>query len=219
LPLHFAVVIQNLGTFASGASMTLLVSLIAIAIGMCGGITLSFILLSKRTVPRRIARVYVSFFRGTPLLAQLLLAYYFLPGLIGVDLPPLAAAIGALALNTTAFQAEIYRGGILAIAHGQIEAARILGITTWQARRRILIPQVMRLVLPSLINETISIVKNSSLISVIAVTELLRVSQGLVAVTFRPTEIYIAAAVIYLVMNLVLAQLGRWSERRLSRHV
>lgn len=219
MPLHFAVVTQNLGTFASGASMTLLVSLIAIAIGMCGGITLSFILLSKRTLPRRIARVYVSFFRGTPLLAQLLLAYYFLPGLIGVDLPPLAAAIGALALNTTAFQAEIYRGGILAIAHGQIEAARILGITTWQARRRILIPQVMRLVLPSLINETISIVKNSSLISVIAVTELLRVSQGLVAVTFRPTEIYIAAAAIYLVMNLILAQLGRWSERRLSRHV
>lgn len=219
MPLHFSVVTQNLGTFASGASMTLLVSLIAIAIGMCGGITLSFILLSKRTVPRRIARIYVSFFRGTPLLAQLLLAYYFLPGLIDVDLPPLVAAIGALALNTTAFQAEIYRGGILAIAHGQIEAARILGITTWQARRRILIPQVMRLVLPSLINETISIVKNSSLVSVIAVTELLRVSQGLVAVTFRPTEIYIAAAAIYLAMNLVLAQLGRWSERHLSRHV
>jgi polar amino acid transport system permease protein len=219
LPLHFDVIARNLGTFASGAWMTLLISLVSIAIGMCGGIILGFILLSKRTVPRRIARIYVSFFRGTPLLAQLLLAYYFLPGLIGIDLPPLAAAIGALALNTTAFQAEIYRGGLLAIARGQLEAARILGLTVWQARRRILIPQVMRLVLPSLINETISIVKNSSLVSVIAVTELLRVSQGLVAATFRPTEIYLAAAAIYLVMNLVLAQLGRISERRLSRHV
>jgi polar amino acid transport system permease protein len=219
LPLNFAVVAQNLDTFARGAWMTLTVSLIAIAIGMCAGLALSFTLLSKRRLASRIARVYVSFFRGTPLLAQLLLAYYFLPGLIGVDLPPLVAAVGALALNTTAFQAEIYRGGLLAIAPGQLEAARILGISVWQARRRILVPQVMRLVLPSLINETISIVKNSSLVSVIAVTELLRVSQGLVAVTFRPTEIYITAAATYLVMNLALAQLGRLSERRLSRHV
>jgi polar amino acid transport system permease protein len=129
------------------------------------------------------------------------------------------AAIGALALNTTAFQAEIYRGGLLAIPPGQFEGARILGITVWQARRRVLIPQMMRLVLPSLLNETISIVKNSSLVSVIAVTELLRVSQGLVAVSFRPTEIYLAAAAIYLTINLVLAQLGRISERHLSRHV
>ncbi len=199
--------------------MTLFVSLVSIVIGMGGGIALSFILLSKHDVPRHIGRAYVSFFRGTPLLGQLLLAYYFLPGLIGIDLPPLVAAIGALALNTMAFQAEIYRGGLLAIAPGQFEAARILGISVWQARRRILIPQMMRLVLPSLINEAISIVKNSSLVSVIAVTELLRVSQGLVAVTFRPTEIYLAAAGIYLLMNLLLAQLGRISEQRLSRHV
>ena len=219
MPLHFAVVAQNLDSFARGAWMTVLVSLIAIAIGMCGGITLSFILLSKRSLASRIARIYVSFFRGTPLLAQLLLAYSFPPGLIGIDLPPLVAAIGALALNTTAFQAEIYRGGLLAVAPGQIEAARILGITVWQARRRIVIPQMMRIVLPSLVNETISIVKNSSLVSVIAVTELLRVSQGLVAVTFRPAEIYIAAAAIYLAVNLALAQLGRLSERRLSRHL
>ncbi len=219
MPLHFEVVVRNLGALASGARMTLLVSLVSIALGMGGGIALSFVLLSKRVVPRRIGRAYVSFFRGTPLLGQLLLAYYVLPGIIGVDLPPLAAAIGALALNTTAFQAEIYRGGLLAIAPGQFEAARILGITVWQARRRVLIPQMMRLVLPSLLNETISIVKNSSLVSVIAVTELLRVSQGLVAVTFRPAEIYLAAAAIYLLMNLVLAQLGRISERRLSRHI
>jgi polar amino acid transport system permease protein len=219
LHLNFDAVVGNVDALARGAWMTLLVSLLSIAIGMCGGLTLSFILLSKRAIPRQIGRTYISFFRGTPLLGQLLLAYYFLPGIIGVDLPPLAAAIGALALNTTAFQAEIYRGGLLAIAPGQFEAARILGITVWQARRRILIPQMMRLVLPSLLNETISIVKSSSLVSVIAVTELLRVSQGLVAVTFRPTEIYLAAAAVYLLINLMLAQLGRISERHLSRHV
>lgn len=217
--MNFDAVVGNVDVLVRGAWMTLFVSLVSIAIGICAGLALSFILLSKRAIPRRFGRVYVSFFRGTPLLGQLLLAYFFLPQLIGVDLPPLVAAIGALALNTTAFQAEIYRGGLLAIAPGQFEAARILGITVWQARRRILIPQMMRLVLPSLLNETITIVKNSSLVSVIAVTELLRVSQGLVAVTFRPTEIYLAAAAIYLSMNLALAQLGRISERRLSRHV
>jgi polar amino acid transport system permease protein len=219
LSLNFDAIVGNLGPLAHGAWMTLTVSLVAIVIGMCGGLTLSFILLSKRAIPRRIGRVYISFFRGTPLLGQLLLAYFFLPGIIGVDLPPLVAAVGTLALNTTAFQAEIYRGGLLAISPGQFEAARILGITVWQARRRILIPQMMRLVLPSLVNETISIVKNSSLVSVIAVTELLRVSQGLVALTFRPTEIYLTAAAIYLSINLMLAQVGRLSERHLSKHL
>ena len=122
-------------------------------------------------------------------------------------------------MNTTAFQAEIYRGGFLTLPPGQFEAARILGITPWQARRRVLIPQMMRLVLPSLTNETISILKSSSLVSVVAVTELMRVSQEIVAVDFRPMEIYLAAALIYFVMNHVLAGLGRVLEYRLGRYL
>jgi polar amino acid transport system permease protein len=162
---------------------------------------------------------YISFFRGTPLLVQLLLAFYLLPVLLHIDVPPIAAAIGALAMNTTAFQAEIYRGGLLALPAGQFEAARILGIGPWQARRKILIPQMLRLVLPSLTNETISIVKASSLVSVVAVTELMRVSEEIVAVDFRPIEIYLAAALIYFVINYVLAGLSSMLERHLQRYI
>ena len=213
------VILANLRPLLAGAWMTLFVSFLAIGIGIVGGLALCFALLSKRRVLRAAARAYVSFFRGTPLLGQLLMAYYFLPPLIGLDLPPLVAAIGALALNTSAFQAEIYRGAALALPAGQIEAARVLGISTWQTRRTIVIPQMMRLALPSLINETISILKNSSLISVIAVTDLIRVSQQIVAVSFRPTEIYVAAAFLYLGMTLMLAAAGRTAERRLGKHV
>ena len=168
---------------------------------------------------RAVGTGYISFFRGTPLLVQLLLAFYLLPVLLHIDVPPIAAAIGALAMNTTAFQAEIYRGGLLALPAGQFEAARILGIGPWQARRKILIPQMLRLVLPSLTNETISIVKASSLVSVVAVTELMRVSEEIVAVDFRPIEIYLAAALIYFVINYVLAGLSSMLERHLRRYV
>jgi polar amino acid transport system permease protein len=213
------IIFANLRPLLAGAWMTLFVSFLAIGIGIAGGLALCFALLSKHRVLRIAARAYVSFFRGTPLLGQLLMAYYFLPPLIGLDLPPLVAAIGALALNTTAFQAEIYRGAALALPGGQIEAARVLGISTWQTKRTIVIPQMMRLALPSLANETISILKNSSLISVIAVTDLIRVSQQIVAVSFRPTEIYLAAALLYLGMTLMLAAAGRTAERRLGKHV
>ena len=122
-------------------------------------------------------------------------------------------------MNTTAFKAEIYRGGFLAIPQGQFEAARVLGISPWQARRVILIPQMMRLVLPSLTNETISILKGSSLVSVVAVTELMRVSEQVVAVDFRAIEAYLAAAVIYFGMNYLLAWSGKLLEWRLGRYV
>ena len=151
------------------------------------GLWLSFGLISRNPAIRRASAAYRSFWRGTPILVQLLIVFYLLPA-IGVDVPPIAAAIIALTMNTAAFQAEIFRGGLLSIPKGQIEAARMLGIGILSIRVRILIPQMMRLVLPALVNETISILKNSSLISVIAVTELMRTSQQVVSVTYRPLE-------------------------------
>ncbi len=130
---------------------------------------------------------------------------------------PILVAILALTLNTVAFQAEIFRGGLLAIPPGQLEAARMVGIRKWAARQHILVPQILRLVIPSLVNETISILKNSSLVSVIAVTELMRVSQQIVATTYRSFEIYIAAAIIYIVINFLLSLVGRMAEQRLAR--
>jgi polar amino acid transport system permease protein len=210
-----ALIQANLPMMLWGAWVTVLVSGVAIVLGMPLGLFLCFCLTSTRPWLRYISRVYQSAWRGTPILVQLLIIYYLLP-LIGINVPPIIAAIVALTLNTMAFQAEIFRGGLLAIPAGQMEAARMVGIRKWSARYHIIIPQIFRLVIPSLVNETISILKNSSLISVIAVTELMRVSQQIVAATYRPFEIYITAAVIYIVINSLLSLIGRAAEQRLA---
>ncbi len=212
----FALIQNNLPMMLWGAGMTILVSGVAIILGMPLGLLLCFGVTSSRTWVRRLSRIYQSVWRGTPILVQLLIIYYLLP-LIGINVAPILAAILALTLNTVAFQAEIFRGGLLAIPPGQLEAARMVGIRKWAARQHILVPQILRLVIPSLVNETISILKNSSLVSVIAVTELMRVSQQIVATTYRPFEIYIAAAIIYIVINFLLSLVGRMAEQRLAR--
>ena len=199
--------------FLVGASMTAGISAVSIAAGMILGLWLSFGLISRNRLIRRASVVYRSVWRGTPILVQLLIVFYLLPT-IGLDVPSIAAALIALTMNTAAFQAEIFRGGLLSIPSGQAEAARMLGIGILAVKVRILIPQMMRLVLPALINETISILKNSSLISVIAVTELMRTGQHVVSVTYRPLEVYMIVAALYLAMNLVLARAGAYFEGR-----
>jgi polar amino acid transport system permease protein len=218
MSLNFTGILSNLKPLLWGTSMTLIVSSSAIAIGVLGGLALCFAIVSKSPVARALGGAYISSFRGTPMLVQLLLAYYLLPPVLHINVPPLVAAIGAISMNTSAFQAEIYRGGLMAIAPGQLEAARILGISRLQAQRVILIPQMMRLVLPSLTNEAISILKASSLVSVIAVTDLMRVSEDIVAVDFRTTETYVSVALIYLLLNTIIARLGRILEIRLGHY-
>ena len=217
--LDFTEVLPYAWPLLIGAGMTLVVSGAAIVLGMAGGLLLRIGALTGHPVMRRLIAAYISFFRGTPLLVQLLISFYFLPALLGINVPPLVSAVGTLALNTSAFQAEIYRGGFLTLPHGQFEAARMLGIGVWQTRRRILIPQVMRLVLPPLTNEATSILKSSSLVSVVAVTELMRVSEQAVSITFRATEFYVTAALIYLVLTSLLAWIGKRFELQLARSV
>ncbi|MDE0032357.1 MAG: amino acid ABC transporter permease [Deltaproteobacteria bacterium] len=212
--MNFLDVISNhYNAFVVGAAMTAMVSAVSIAAGMVLGLWLSFGLISRNRLIRRTSVAYRSVWRGTPILVQLLIVFYLLPT-IGLDVPSVAAALIALTMNTAAFQAEIFRGGLLSIPSGQLEAARMLGIGILAIKLRILIPQMMRLVLPALTNETISILKNSSLISVIAVTELMRAGQHVVSVTYRPLEVYMVVAVIYLAMNLSLARAGIWFEQR-----
>ncbi len=150
-----------------------------------------------------------------PLLVQLLLVFYLLP-FIGIDVPPLVAAIASLALCTAAYMAEILRGGFLGVAKGQLEAARLLGFRPSQVLWRIRVPLALRLTMPALVNECTMILKASSLISVVGVAELTRVSQNIVATSYRPLEIYLAGGVLYLVLNLALSGLGLWLQRRLG---
>jgi polar amino acid transport system permease protein len=214
----FIVLHNNLGALLWGAEMTIMVSGAAILLGVPFGLLLCFGIVSRSRALRRISIAYQSLWRGTPILVQLLIIFYLLP-LAGINVPSIIAAILALTMNTTAFQAEIFRGGYLAIPSGQMEAARMVGIRKSAATVHILVPQMFRLVIPSLVNETISILKNSSLVSVIAVTELMRVSQQIVAATYRPFQIYIVAGTIYVIMNLGLSVLGRAAELQLRQRI
>jgi polar amino acid transport system permease protein len=198
-----------------GAGTTLLVSLAGNALGLFIGTLICLMRLSQARLARAIGIAYVSFFRGVPLLVQLLIVFYFLPA-IGLDMPPFVAAIIGLGICSAAYQAENLRGGFLIIPRGQAEAADSLGYSRAQTRRYILIPQAMRAAAPALVNEVILIVKASSLVSVVGVADLMRVSQNIVARDFRPIAWYAAAALIYFVINIVLARIGHAVEWRLN---
>lgn len=220
--LDFTGVFANLLPLLRGAAITLLVILASVAVGGTAALIASFLTEgSSRSVQARALRaaagLYVSVFRGTPLLTQLILIFYVVPSLVGFDAPPLAAAILGLTLNTAAFQYEIYRASLNTLPKGQVEAAKMLGIGSWAMRFRILMPQMLRISLPALLNEIVIILKNSSLISVIAVTELMRTAQQVAAVTFRPAEIYLSVAAVYLALALCITYAGRRLETAMHR--
>ncbi len=212
----FDILVNYYPVLARGLLVTIQVSLWSIALGMVLGLILTLGLPSQYRLIRWPCVVYRSFWRGTPILLQLLLVYYLLPE-VGIEVAPITAAILALTLNTAAFQAEIFRSGLAHIPAGQSEAARMVGMGIWTIRRRVLMPQVFRTVMPPLTNEVITILKNSTLVSVIAVTELLRVSDQIVSRTFQPLETYLAAAVIFLAVNLVLARISALLEKHMQR--
>jgi len=209
------VVVHSLAYLTRAAGMTMYVSLAGIALGMAIGFVVCLARLSANYGLARAGGFYVSFFRGVPLLVQLLFIYYFLAE-FGVDVPAMAAAIGGLGMASGAYQAEILRGALNAVPSGQAEAATALGFSRAEIWRRILLPQALRISVPSLINEFTLLLKASSLVSVVGIAELTRVSMNIASSTYRPLEAYLGAAAFYLAINLCLAGLGNLAERRLA---
>lgn len=165
-----------------------------------------------------IARVYVSIIRGTPLLVQLYIIFYGLPS-IGLTIDPIPSAIIGFSLNVGAYSSEVIRSAILSIQKGQWEAAYSLGMTYWQALRRVILPQAARVSIPPLSNSFISLVKDTSLAAVILVPEMFRKAQEIVASTYEPLLLYIEAALIYWVICLLLSAIQDRLEARLERYV
>ncbi|MGR3482573.1 amino acid ABC transporter permease [Salipiger marinus] len=194
--------------------MTIFVSTISILIGLMLAILLSAANLSGIRPLQWGGKFFISFFRGTPLLVQLLLLYNLLP-VMGIQMPSLATAILGLSLCTAAYQAENLRGGFEGVPRGLVESADMAGFSPAQTFFHIRVPIALRLTLPALINEAILILKASSLVSVVGLVELTRMAQNLVASTFMPLELYASAGLIYLVINLTVAVLGRQLEQRL----
>ncbi len=201
---------------AAGAVMTLAVSAVSILAGLAIAVPVSAAQLARRAWLRRLGGLYVSFFRGVPLLVQLLLIYNLLPQ-VGIDLPSLAAAVVGLSLCTAAYQAENLRGGFLNVPTGLVEAARMVGLGNRQILLRIRLPLAVRLTLPAIVNEAILILKASSLVSVVGVGELTLVARNLSASTYLPLPIYAMAGLFYILLNGVLVSAGSALGRRMWR--
>lgn len=163
-----------------------------------------------------LATFYIEAVRGTPLLVQLLFIYYALPQLVGIKLSPVVAAVAGLALNYAAYEAENYRAGILSIPRSQMEAALALGMTRWQALRHVIIPQALRLVIPPVTNDFISLIKDSSIVSVIAMVELTREYQRLAGIDFDYLGLGVVVAVMYFLIGLPFVRLAGWAEKKFS---
>jgi His/Glu/Gln/Arg/opine family amino acid ABC transporter permease subunit len=199
--------------FLRGVWMTAAMAGVSLVLGLPLGLALAL----ARVQPLRIvsvpAAVYVEIMRGTPLLVQILFIYFVLPS-AGVNLPAYTSGILALTLNSAAYISEIIRAGILSIDAGQMEAARSLGMNYWQAMRRIILPQTFRRVVPPLTNEGIALLKDSSLVSVIGLTELARTGQELASRYAAPLTIWPLVAVLYLILTFPLTRLAQYLERR-----
>jgi polar amino acid transport system permease protein len=211
LELRYAV--EALPALVQGALVTLETSLLAIILGVAVGVGLTVL---RQTAVRPVewgCQAYMSVMRGTPLFIQVLMVYYVLPA-VGLDIPRFFAGVIALSLNSGAYVTEILRGGLSAIPRGQVDAARSVGMPRSLIWRHILLPQAFVLVLPPLTVEFTSLLKASALLSVIAVVELTRTAQQIVAATFRPVELWLTTGALYFVMCFTLSGAARRLERR-----
>ena len=195
-----------------GTQVTLEIFFITLLLALPIGLLASLARLSKFRQLSLLMEFYIWLMRGTPLMLQLLFVYFALP-MIGVMLPDIAAALLAFTLNYAAYFAEIFRAGIQSIPKGQYEAAKTLGMTYPTTMRRIILPQVIRIVLPPVSNETINLVKDTSLIYILAMNDLLRVARTIVQREFDMTP-FVVAAVFYLAMTFILT----WLFKKLEAH-
>ena len=208
--------VQALPTLLSYTPTTLGFALAAMVLGLTLGFGVAMARLGRVALLRAVAGVYVSFIRGTPLLVQIFVIYYGLPSL-GLTFSPVVGGVLALTLNAAAYLSETLRSAIQAVPPGQREAALSLGLNARQTLWLVIMPQAARVALPSLGNSLISLVKDTSLVSVITVVELMRSAQLVVARTFEPFGPYLMAAIVYWVICSVLEVGQRLLERRLSR--
>jgi len=208
-------VIQTLPVMVKGALFTLKFAVASMALGLVVGLVVAIMRIGSNRLASGLAQGYVSLMRGTPLLVQMFVVYYGLPDL-GITLDPTTAGIFTLTLNAGAYLSESMRGAILGIGRGQWAAAHSLGLTHVQTLRYIVCPQALRLAVPSLGNTLVSLIKDTSLVSVITVTELLRSTQEVIAATFQPLPLYLTAAAIYWVLSTLLTRLQGRVETRLS---
>lgn len=215
--LDFYQLVPSLPFLLGGILVTLQYAGLSIFLGFIGGTFLAIAKISSFMPFRAFAKAYVSLFRGTPLLVQLLLIYFGLPHLLHIQITPFEAGIAAFSLNSAAYVCEIIRSGIQSIDKGQMEAALSLGVPRSVAMRQIILPQAVKNILPALVNEMVNLLKESAIISVIGEADLLRRAQVIAAEKYIYFEPYLAVALIYYILVMILTQFAKLLEDRLKR--
>jgi polar amino acid transport system substrate-binding protein len=204
---------EYLPLLLKGAVVTVLISFLSMSLAICGGFLLCLGKLYGIKVVQKLASGYIEIIRGTPLLIQLYLLYYGLPNL-GIQLNAFVAAVIGMGMNYAAYEAEIYRAGLLSIPKGQWEAARSIGMTQRQCLRHIIVPQAVRTILPPSTNDFIALFKDTSIVSILTVTELTRAYSTAATATYRFLELGLVTAVLYFAMSYPLARWSRALERK-----
>lgn len=208
-------IVEILPRLGKASIMTLELTVAGIAGGIIIGLIASILRISNVKPLSILSKAYVDFFRGTPLLVQIMIVHYILYPAIGVN-NALVSSVTALCINSGAYVAEIFRGGIQSIDKGQMEAARSLGMTWWQAMRHVILPQAFKVSVPPLGNEFIALLKDSSLVSVLAVEELMCTGRLIIGRIPRIAEVWFSVAIIYLVLTSTISVFVNYTERRLQ---
>ena len=201
----------------TGLEVTIAYTIGTIVLGLVVGLVTGLLRLSRNPIITAPLVAYVEIFRCTPLLVQIVWFYYALPVVIGVDIPAHVAATLVLSLYTGAFYAEIIRGGVNSIERGQWDAARAIGMRRGQVMRHVILPQAVKRMIPPFMNQSIIQLKNTSLVSTIAVADLLYEGTIITAATYRPLEVYTMVAIIYFIVLFPLTIAAQQVERRLAR--
>jgi His/Glu/Gln/Arg/opine family amino acid ABC transporter permease subunit len=207
-------VVSRWDLLAQGLTITIYVSIISMVLALILGLIVALLRMSKYRAISLPAQIYVNIFRAIPLFVFLIWLYYGLPILIGFNFTPIMAGVLCLSIQYSSWMAEIYRSGISAIGSGQREAAASLGLTGYQSFMDVIFPQAFRIIIPPTGNMFVGMLKDSSLVGIIGVFELVRQAQLAVSQTFRPFEFYTAVAAIYILLTILLSQGVGLLERR-----
>ena len=216
-PWDFSFLWAYRGLILTGLGVTIAYTIATILLGLLVGLVTGLLRLSRNPVITAPLVAYVEIFRCTPLLVQIIWFYYALPVVLGIDIPAPVAAILVLSLYTGAFYAEIIRGGVTSSERGQWDAARAIGMRRRQVMRHVILPQAVKRMIPPFMNQSIIQLKNTSLVSTIAVADLLYEGTIITAATYRPLEVYTTVAVIYFLVLFPLTLAAQQVERRLAR--
>ncbi len=215
MKIDFGVITDYIPYLLGGILVTLEIAFAAALLGSL--LALVFSLLSrKKGIVQKLIKVFIDFFRGTPLLFQLAFFHYGIPQITGILPTAYISALIVFSINSSAYLAEILRAGIESIDKGQIEAAHALGVKSWDISFSIIIPQALRNVLPAIMNEFITLVKETSVVSLISLTDLMRRQQIVSAATYRFFEPLLFVGIVYYIMNIILSNIGKALERKLK---